>query len=242
MIPSLTEDLFAIGAGSQVVAVDKFSTDIRGAGKLPAVADYSSIDTERIVQLHPDLIVAIPSQDRLLQPLRRAGIRIALLRDDSFNDLFADIEVLGLESGHVRQARSLAASLRRRTAQLHAGIHFKRSPSVFVVLDTNPIYTAGRRSYIATLIRLAGGRNAADNLSIAYAPYSAEALLRAQPDALVTDPSTRLSAGLQTEPWRSLHAVQRRHVFVVSPAEILERPGPRYNEGLSWLIQQLKTL
>ena len=241
-MPSLTEDLFAIGAGPQVVAVDKFSTDVPGAKNLPGVADFSSIDSERIIQLHPDLVVAIPAQSRLLQPLRHAGIDVALLRDDSFNDIFSDIETLGVKSGHEVQARKLASALRERTAQLRRTAHFAHSPSVFVVLDTSPIYTAGRSSYIATLIRFAGGRNAADNLPVAYAPYSAEALLRAQPDAIVTDPSTGLDAALRSEPWRSLRAVQLHHMYVVSPGAILERPGPSYNEGLLWLIQRLKTL
>jgi iron complex transport system substrate-binding protein len=242
LIPSLTEDLFAIGAGAQVVAVDQISTQLPQARKLPIVGNFSSINTERIVVLHPDVVVGIPAQDRLLLPLARAGIHRTLLKDDSFDDLFSDLEVLGSLSGHTERARTLQKQLHERTAQLTRSIHYKRAPSVFVVLDTNPIYTAGRPSYISTLIRLAGGRNAADNLPVAYASYSAEALLRLQPDIIITDPSTRLQNVLQNEPWRSLRAVSAHHVFIVDPADILERPGPRYNEGLAWLIAHLAPL
>ncbi|HEV7178443.1 MAG TPA: hypothetical protein VGN11_01125, partial [Candidatus Baltobacteraceae bacterium] len=69
-----------------------------------------------------------------------------------------------------------------------------------------------------------------------------EALLRAQPDVIVTDPSTGLRNVLQNEPWRSLRAVQQHHVYMISPADVLERPGPRYNEGLAWLIERLAPL
>lgn len=242
LIPSLTEDLFAIGAGSQVIAVDQISTQLPGAHKLPIVGNFSSINTERIVGMHPDVVVAIPAQDRLLLPLSRAGVRRLLLKDDSFDDLFFDLEALGRLSGHADRARALQRQLRARTSQLTRSVRYKRAPSVFVVLDTNPIYTAGGPSYISTLIRLAGGRNAAGELHMAYTTYSAEALLRLQPDVLITDPSTRLQNVLQDEPWRSLRAVTRHHVFIVDPAEILERPGPRYNEGLAWLIARLAPL
>lgn len=242
LIPSLTEDLFALGAREQVIAVDKFSVGLKGAQHLPAVGDFASIDSERIISLHPDVIVGIPAQSRLLEPLRRAGISVVLFRDDSFEDLFANLDGLGVLSGHLDAARKLEASLKLRTMQLHRSIHYKRTPSVFMVLDTNPIYTAGKNSYIASLIRLAGGKNAADNLNTAFAPYSAEALLRAQPDVIVTDPSTGLRNVLQNQPWRSLRAVQRHHVYIVSPADVLERPGPRYNEGLAWLIERLQPL
>ena len=242
LMPSLTEDLIALGAGKQLVAVDEFSGAMPGLEHLPRVGDFSSVASERIVQLHPDVVVGIPSQERLLQPLRQAGIQTQLLRDDSFEDIFRDLKVLGAASGHAAQENALEKKLRSQTAALARSAHFSHHPSVFVVLDTSPIYTTGRSSYIATLIRLAGGRNAADGLTAAYAPYSSEALLRSQPDVLITDGSTGLAAALQAEPWRSLRAVQLHHVYVVEPREILERPGPRYNEGLQWLIAHLAPL
>jgi len=242
LIPSLTEDLFAIGAGPQVVAVDQISAQLSPARKLPIVGNFSSINTERIIALHPDFVAAIPAQDRLLQPLSRAGIVHTLLRNDSFEDLFSDLERLGALTGHIQSAQALEKRLRARTRLLTRSRHFKRVPSVFVVLDTSPIYTAGPRSYISTLIGLAGGRNAAQHLPSAYASYSAEALLRLQPDAIISDPSTHLEAVLANEPWRSLRAVSQHHVYIVDPADILERPGPRYNEGLAWLIARLAPL
>lgn len=240
LMPSFTEDLIAIGAGRSIVAVDQFSTDVPGAHGLPVVANFSSVNTERIVQLHAHLVVAIPAQDRLLQPLRRAGVERELLANDSFEDIFRNIEALGALTGQIREARRLENRLRARTARLHARIYLRRTPTVFVVLDTTPIYTVGPKSYISELIRLAGGRNAAQDLHAAYAPYSAEALLRLQPDVIITDKATRLQRVLQTEPWKSLRAVAQRRVFTIDSADTLERPGPRYNEGLSWLIERLR--
>ena len=242
LMPFVADDLYAIGAGSQLVAVSSFTDDPR-ARALPRVADYTSVDTERIVSLHPDVAIGITAQKRLVDPLRRAGIDVVLLHDDAFADIFTNLHVVGTLSGHAARASTVVAGLQRTTNHLRARTHaFKRMPSVFMVLGSTPIWTAGSTSYIATLIALAGGRNSANDLPVAYGQYSAEALLRRQPDVLVTDPAIRLDTALGKEPWRSLRAVQARRVYAVIPAAIVERPGPQYNEGIRWLIERLAPL
>jgi ABC-type Fe3+-hydroxamate transport system substrate-binding protein len=242
LMPFVADDLYAIGAGKQLVAVSSFTDDPR-ARALPRVADYTSVDTERIVSLHPDVAIGISAQKRLVDPLRRAGIDVVLLHDDAFADIFTNVHVVGTLSGHAARAATLVAELQHTTKQLRVQTHaFKRAPSVFVVLGSTPIWTAGSPSYIATLIALAGGKNSANDLHLAYGQYSAEALLRRQPDVLVTDPAVRLDAALGQEPWRSLHAVRAGRVYAVIPAAIVERPGPQYNEGIRWLIERLAPL
>jgi ABC-type Fe3+-hydroxamate transport system substrate-binding protein len=242
LMPFVADDLYAIGAGSQLVAVSSFTDDPR-AKALPRVADFTSVDAERIVALHPDVAVGIPAQARLVDPLRRAGIDVVLLRDDAFADIFTNLQAVGAIAGHQKEAATTIARLRNTTMQLHARTRtFARKPTVFVVLGSGPIWTAGSASYIDTLIGLAGGINAARDLRAAYGQYSAEALLRAQPDVLVTDPAIRLDAAIDREPWRSLRAVRQRHVYTVVPAAIIERPGPNYNEGIRWLVERLTPL
>ncbi len=237
-MPSLTEDLFAIGAGPQVVAVSQFTDHPAAATKLPRVASFASLDAERIVRLHPDLVVGIPAQAALVASLRRVGLRVELLPDDSFDDLFADLRRLGELSDHPVQAASLATRLRARTAALVARVPRGARPRTFVVLGVDPIYTVGDGSYIAHLIVLAGGTDAAA-LHDAYARYSAEALLAAQPDAIVADRASGFSSVRDRPPWNALHAVRDGRVYVLADAAILERPGPRYNDGLAWLIARL---
>ena len=242
LVPSLVEDLCAIGAADQLTGVSSATRDVPCAKGVPVVADFSSVDVEKIVALHADLVVAIPAQAHLVEPLRQAGIDVELLDDDSFANIFDDITALGRLTSRRPQAAALNRSLRAQTAHLIAGRRFKRTPTVFVALGTGPIYTCGPTSYIATLIGLAGGTNAVTALPGAYGEYSAEALLRLQPDAIVTDPSVGLGAVLDREPWRSLRAVRSKHILTLRDAALLERPGPRYNEGLRWLIERLAPL
>ncbi|MBV8117229.1 MAG: ABC transporter substrate-binding protein [Candidatus Eremiobacteraeota bacterium] len=239
LMPFVADDLYAIGAGSQLVAVSSFTDDPR-ARSLPRVADFTSVDAERIVALHPDVAIGIQAQARFEEPLRRAGVDVVLLSDDAFTDIFRNLQTIGALSGHAKPAAATIARLQRETMRLHARTRaFTRRPSVFVVLGSAPIWTAGSGSYIATLIALAGGANAAAGLHAAYGQYSAEALLRRQPDVLIVDPIIRLGALTDREPWRSLRAVHLKRVYDVVPPDIIERPGPYYNEGIRWLVERL---
>jgi iron complex transport system substrate-binding protein len=241
LMPSFAEDLYAIDAGSQLVAVSDF-TDAPQAKRLPRVADASSVDVEAIVALRPSVVIGIPAQARFVEPLARTHVPVRLLPDDTYDEIFTNLRMAGELTGHRREAAATIDRLRRVTAALHAHTRrFARPPSVFVVLGSGPIWTAGSGSYITQLIALAGGRNAAVNLGAAYGEYSAEALLRDQPDVLVTDPATHLETVYDREPWRSLRAVRLHRVYTVNP-DIIERPGPNYNQGVRWLLERLTPL
>jgi iron complex transport system substrate-binding protein len=239
LVPSLTEDLFAIGAGPQVVGTSEFTDFPPAAVRLPQVASSASIDAERILQLHPGEVVGIASQGRLVADLRRLGLPVTLVHDDSFDDIFGDLRILGRLSGHAAEAAALAARLRARTAALVHALRPTDRPRTFVVLGVAPIFTAGDGSYIAHLIALAGGINAAHDLRAPYGRYSAESLLALAPDAIVADAQSGLPGALARVPWSALRAVRDHRVYVLENADILERPGPRYNEGLAWLIARL---
>lgn len=246
LVPAYAADLFAIGAGDRVVGVSKFSERVRGAAALPQVADFSTVDTERIVALHADRVVGIPAQAREVASLERAGIAVTLIPDDRFDDIFTAIATFGDLTGRRDAANDLAGRLRARTAELERTTRsFTRHPSVFVVLGTGPIWTAGHGSFIGSLIERAGGRNAASDLAQPWGEYSEEALLRRQPDALVAGPEVHLNDVLGREPWRSLRAVKLHHVFVLgdrATVDALYQPGPNYNEGLRWLIERLSAI
>lgn len=241
LVPSFADDMYAVGAGSQLVGVSAF-TDAPRAKALPRVADASSVDDEAIVALRPSVVIGIPAQERLTEPLRRAHLPVVLLPDDTYEQIFENLKAIGALTGRTRQAQSTISRLQRVTASLQSQTRdYARHPSVFMVLGSGPIWTAGADSYIATLIRLAGGTNAASDLHSAYGQYSAEALVRRQPDLLVSDAAIRLGTALGAEPWRSLRAVRLGRVYAVNP-DLLERPGPAYNDGLRWLIDRIRPL
>jgi iron complex transport system substrate-binding protein len=240
LVPSLTETLFEIGAGAQVVGVSQYTDYPPAAAALPVVSSFATIDSERILRLKPDAIVGIAAQSARLAELRRLGFSPTLVQDDTFDDIFTDIDVLGRISGRPAAARALAARLRARTAALVARVPKGKRPACFVVVGNAPLFTVGDRSYIAHLIALAGGRNAAHDLPSAYGHYSEEALVRADPDIIIADRASGIANVLDRTPWNALRAVRLHHVYVIEDAALLERPGPRYNDGLAWLIETLR--
>lgn len=243
LVPSMAEDAFALGA--HVVGVSRFTDDIPQARALPKVCDFQSIDVEAILRLHPDVVVGIPAQARLTEPLTRAGIRVVLIPDDSYEDIFRDLHEIGALADRPAEAVREIARLHRETAKLQATVKPGYRPSVFFALGTGPIWTVGPHSYIATLVEMAGGRNAANDLREPWGEYSEEALVRAQPDAIVAGHETNLHDVAAREPWRSLRAVREGHVFTLTDQRIsdaLYRPSIHYTEALRWLIERLSSL
>lgn len=242
LVPSLTEDLAALGVLDRVVGVSDFSDYPPAAKRIPVVASFASVATEQILALHPDVVVGIAAQRRATEDLRRAGVDVVLVQDDDFPSVFANLHLLGTLVGREPQADALIARLRARTqALVHSVPPRAHPPRVFVVLGVDPIFTVGSGSYIATLLALAGGRNATQ----ARAPYvrsSAESLLADQPDLLIVDGAVGFGAVRDRTPWRELRAVREGRVATLRDPALLERPGPRYNEGLAWLISVLRSV
>jgi len=242
LAPSLTEDLGALGVLDRVVGVSAYSDFPPAARRIPVVASFSSVAAERLLALHPDLVVGIAAQRAMVADVQRAGVRVVLLPDDDYASIFADLHALGALVAEPARAARVIAALRARTVSLVRSVPRRaHAPRVFMVLGVDPTFTVGSGSYIATLIAMAGGRNAAD-LHAAYAPYSDEALVVAQPDALIVDGAVGFASVRGRAPWSDLRAVRDGHVYTLADAALLERPGPRYNEGLAWLIATLRAV
>ena len=242
LAPSFAEDLCAMGAGAQIAGVSDYTSDIPCVKGVPQVNNFAAVDAERILTLHPDVVLALPYQRKSVAPLERAGLHVEYVADDSYADIFRGITRLGELSGHRAQAAQLNARLRAQTAALQRKAHYRFKPRVLFVEQAMPLWTIGPHSFIARLISLAGGTISTSDLKQTYAQYSTEAVLRSDPDAIVATDDARLPDVLAREPWRSLRAVRQHHVFILSNSSIIVRPGPRYVQGLQWLIARFSSL
>ena len=184
LAPALTEDLFAIGAGTSVVGVDDLSNRPRAARRLPRVGSMRTINSEAIAVLNPDLVVGIAYQAPSLSDLARLGVRTQTLPVDTLADDLADIAALGRATGHVREAARLLATIRCRLDAARRLTHKLHAPRAlaFIGAGIAPFYTAGRGSYIDDLFAVANVRNVAGDLRAAYPALSAETIEAADPD------------------------------------------------------------
>ena len=100
LVPAVTEMLFAIGAGPQVIAISSYDQDPPEVQRLPRVGALLDPDVERILSLRPDLVVTYGSQTDLKQQLDRASIPIFDYRHAGLADITATIRRLGAATGH----------------------------------------------------------------------------------------------------------------------------------------------
>jgi iron complex transport system substrate-binding protein len=230
LAPALTEDLFAIGAGRNVVGVDGFSDRPAAARSLPRVGGMRDVNAEAVLALHPDVVVGIPYEAAHLADIARAGVRTeALPLDDLRGDLRA-IERLGVLSGHSAAAHKLVRSLRLRLDAISREARRTRRLSAFVSLGG--MGSAGGGSYVDELLGLANLRNVTGAVKRPWLNFSPEELLRAQPDVIVVLDSDPPLAG---EPWSHLRAVAAGRIVRV-PEDDLLRPGPRVANVLEDLV------
>ncbi|PHV11523.1 cobalamin-binding protein [Chitinimonas sp. BJB300] len=234
LAPHLTEDLFAIGAGPNIVGVSSYSDYPAAAKKIPEIGSYNHFDLEQIRTLKPDLIVAWPGGNPARQLTQLESLGIAIYYDDpkKLTDIPHVLERLGVLTGRTNIAEQAAAQLRTRTATLakyHAG---KRPVRVFYQVWDRPLMTINGEQAISDVMRLCGAVNVFAELPSRAPTVDEEAVLVANPDLIATSgDSTAKNTWLQR--WARfprLKAVARNQLYMLPP-DLLSRMGPRLVDG-----------
>ncbi len=248
LAPSITEMLFAVGAGSQTVGRDEASNYPDEALNVTSIGTtYSDLNTEAILALEPDLVIAAeantPEQVKSLEDL---GITVYYLKNPvTFAELYEQVELFGQFTGHEEEAKALAESLAARVDVVTTAVaNVTEKPKVFYELDgTDPSkpWTTGAGTFIDTLITMAGGVNIGGVLSEPYPQISVEEIVRQNPDFIllgdaaygVTIESVAARAG-----WGDLTAVKDGNIFAFDD-NLASRPGPRLVDGLEAMLKIL---
>ncbi len=248
LAPSITESLFAIGAGGQMVGREDTVVYPPEAMNLPSVGSlWNGLPLEAIVAMEPDLVLVaeITSADDV-KAMQDAGLTVYWQANPAdLDEMYANLQTLAKLTGHEDEADALIASLRERVEAVDAALEgVDDAPLVFYELDaTDPAnpYTGGPGTFIDQLITRAGGRNVGAALEGAWAQISVEALLEQDPDMILladalygtTPESVAARAG-----WDALTAVQEERVYPFDPY-LLSVPGPRLVDGLEALAVML---
>ena len=243
LAPSVTEILFAIGAGAQVVGVTQFC-DFPAEATQKAKVGYVNPNLESLVALEPDLIVAPQEflKPDLIGKLEQLKIPVFILADRTVEDVFAHIQTLGRMLDRSTEATALGMDLRQHIARIKARTQNAVPVRVLYVLNSEPLITVGPGSFIDQLIGLAGGVNVAAKSATAYPRLSMEVVLQENPDILIfpTGEAEGISASEQQSwgKWATLAAVKRNNLRQI-PADLLNRPGPRIGKALELLADLL---
>lgn len=243
LAPSLTEIAYAIGCGGQLVGDTRYDDYPKAAQRLPHVADLSHVDLERLTQAAPSVVVAVHDQEKEGGEIATyvPGVKVEYFPNRGLADMYADIAGVGHVCGKETQARALSTSLQSRIASIAARARRAGSrPRVLYLLGL-PGFSVGKHSYLDDLIALAGGINVSGAIDQPYPNLSAESIVAMNPQVLIVARYTPFGADVRArEPWRSLDAVRNGRVEVPPDDDIIERPGPRVVEGLTWLAKALR--
>jgi len=243
LAPSITEMLFSMEAGEQLVGVTDFCDYPPEALKKPKVG-YSNPNLESLVALQPDLVIA---PNDFLKPdvivkLEQLKIPVFILADNNVEGIFVHIQTLGRIVGHWSKADTVAMQLRQQVAVIQRRIKGKAPVRMLYVLNSQPLITVGPGSFIDQVIQMAGGANVAAKSATPYPRLSMEAVLQEDPEALVF-PVGKAEGISESEQqtwrqWLTMTAVKQGRLHQIS-ADWLNRPGPRIARGLEALAEIL---
>lgn len=240
LAPSITEIVFAIGAGETVVGVTEFCDYPPEARSRAHVGD-SRPNLEAILALEPDLVLAMDVvRDDVLETLQQLKIPLFLMEAKSFEHVYSHIQTLGRILRHVKEADALVHTMRRDIQAIDDKTKSLPKPRVLYVVYHEPFLTVGPGSFIHHLLELAGGDNIAKDAGNAYPRLSMEVVLQKDPEILLFpsmggrgSPETDLEQWMR---WTAMTAVKTRRLHFV-PWTLVSRPGPRIGQGLEALAR-----
>ena len=217
LMPTVTDTVFALGAGDDVVGISDYTKYPAAALTKPSVGDLIKPSIETILSLHPDLVIGTQPKGpmEVTDQLERAGIPIFLVSPHGIAGIFHSIESVGMALNRTPQADALVHSLQQRVDTVRTRTKGLPAPRVFMPIWYDPITTIGKNAFITEVIEAAGGRSVTDDLTSEWPQISMEVVLERAPDALllVRGGKTTLQV-LQDRPgWSSMTAIKAHRAY-----------------------------
>jgi iron complex transport system substrate-binding protein len=242
LTPAVTELLFALGDGDKLVGRTDFDDYPPEAVDVPPVASFTGVVIEQVVDAEPDLVIAggnnfTPAGD--VQRLRDLGVQVLVVYAEEFEDVLADMELVGQAVGSAGEAEEITASIEDRIDEVTAATAGVERPLVFYEIGYGPeIYAPAPNFFVTDMIEIAGGE-AVTTSDPAVFSISLEQLVSADPEVIVLGdaaypPPICPDAVAAREGWEDITAVKNGAIRPVNDV-IVTRPGPRIGEGLAAL-------
>lgn len=236
LAPTSTEILFAIGAGSQVVACSDLSDFPEEVKELPKIGgfDGKTLSLEAIFSYEPDLVYLTNVMHSFLIPqLEANGIDYYISYGDSIEGVKNEILEIGKLTGHEGESQKVVA-------QIDQDLNFIKPKnilaSVYWEVWNAPYMSAGKKSFINDLMGAAGLKNIFDDIDDAYPIVSEESIILRGPEVILIPKNSGLSveAVKGRKGWEDIPAVKNGNVFIVDD-DLLTRAGPRLGKSVKEL-------
>jgi iron complex transport system substrate-binding protein len=249
LIPAVTEMLFAMDAGGQMIAVSSFDRYPPAVEKLQRVGALLDPDLEKILGLRPDLVVLFRSQTELQEQLHRAGIPTFLYTHGGLADVTATMRQLGTRIGRAQDAERAASAIEKRLGDIRQRVSGRPRLNTMMVFGREEralrgIYASGGIGFLHDMLELAGGVNTFADVKRENVQASTELIIARRPEAIVElrvtamdDAARRAEMGV----WKALGsvpAVRNGRVHIIADEKMVI-PGPRVAEAAELLARAL---
>jgi len=242
LAPHITELLFSVSAGRQIVGAVSYSDYPEAAKALPRVGGYTRFDMEQIISLQPDLIIGWHSGNPRSQLAYVQSLNIPLFRSNptTFLDIAHTLRRFGVLTGHAQAGQRLAQDFLQRVRVLQQRYEARSSVRVFYEVWRQPLLTVNGTHIISRVIALCGGENIYHELPSLTPTVSLESILVRRPEVILTSIAQDQMDEWQTR-WQvfpDLPAVQRQLLFNINP-DYVQRPTYRLLQGMDVMCQRI---
>jgi len=242
LAPSVTETVFALGAGPQLVGVSQYCGYPPAALKLPKVGSFLTPNVEAIAALRPTLIIGLgmSSDQRQIRALEAMGYPTLMVNDSSVAEVRQSIRIVGRRIGRPDEAGRLLEAIRSHLSRIRKRLNGAKHVKVLMVVGHQPMVAVGSGTYLAELLKLAHGDNIAAGLAQAWPRVNLEYIIAARPEVIL-DGQMGNDASLPGEFWDRYPTIPavRNHRIYGYPQDPIMHPGPRLWRSLEIIASRL---
>lgn len=222
LAPNLTELVYTVGAGEQLVGVSAWSDYPRAVLDLPVIGDAFSVDQEQLALAKPDLILVWESGTpaHVVDELRDIGYNVVSIRTRDLDDVADALMQIGELTGHVDEAENAAAGYRDELQILRDRYQSLPSVRVFYQVAARPLYTINNEHYISELISICGGDNIFNDLSDLAPMVDVEAVVDRDPEVMLATTDAGDDAFVVWQRWPNIAANQIGSLYLLPADEI----------------------
>jgi iron complex transport system substrate-binding protein len=242
--PHLAELVFAAGAGDQLVATVEYSNYPAAAENIPRIGDAYRLDSERIVALRPDLVIAWDSGNprAAIEQLRSFGVPVWAVEIREPLEIADTLDAISLATGHEIPAMRESEAIRNRLNKLATDYQGAENLDYFYQVGEKPLFTINGEQLISKGLRMCGGNNVFSEESGIAFQVGYESVIVANPDALFAPSSGGSEDPLSAwREWPAMKAVRRDALFLL-PADAVSRATPRFLDALELACRLLDGL
>ena len=242
LAPSVTETLFALGAGPDVVGVSQYCDYPPQVLSLPRVGSFLTPNLEAIIALRPTLIVGLElsSDVRQIRALDSMGYPVLLVSDDSLNDIETSIERVGARINRMDEARQLVAQIQSQVAAVQQRLANVKPERALMLVGHQPIVAVGTGNYLDELMRIARADNIAAAAGERWPHLSIEYIIAMRPQVILDGAMGSDASSLSDfwEKYPTIPAVRDHRVLGYAQDPMLHA-GPRVGQSLEIIARKI---